>query len=254
MLALPDPKRQFVVQTDASDFALGGVIMQDFGSGLQPIAYESRKLRGAELNYSTYDKEMLGIVHCCKTWWHYLAGAPFLVLTDHQTLKHIMTQPSLSRRQLRYLEELRDLSFKVEYIKGKTNVVADALSRIPGGPDAVTVAELCTVTQANMSQDFVDRLKAAAKRDPEYQRLVKDPRDTYKVIGSLLFKSVEGQLRLVVPNTKDLKTQLLRECHDIPVAGHLGCDKTYYSLTRWFYWPGMYTDATQYVVCCQGQV
>ena len=114
----------------------------------------------------------------------------------------------------------------------------------------MTVAELCTVTQANMSQDFVDRLKAAAKRDPEYQRLMKDPRDTYKVIGSLLFKSVEGQLRLVVPNTKDLKTHLLRECHDIPVAGHLGRDKTYYSLTWWFYWPGMYTDATQYVACC----
>ena len=112
----------FVVQTDASDFALGGVIMQDFGSGLQPIAYESRKLRGAELNYSTYDKEMLGIVHCCKMWRHYLAGAPFRVLTDHQTLKHITTQLSLSRRQLLYLEELRDFSFEVEYIKGKTNV------------------------------------------------------------------------------------------------------------------------------------
>ena len=148
-------------------------------------------------------------MHCCKTWRHYLAGAPFQVLTDHQTLKHITTQPSLSRRQLRYLEELSDFSFEVEYIKGKTNVVADALSRIPGGPDAVTVAELCTVTQANMSHDFVDRLKAAAKRDPEYQHLVKDPRDTYKVVGSLLFKSVEGQLRLVVPNAQDLRKQLL---------------------------------------------
>ena len=189
-------------------------------------------------------------MHCCKTWRHYLAGALFRVLTDNQTLKHITTQPSLSRRQLRYLEELCDFCCEVEYIKGKTNVIADALSCIPGSSDAVTVAELCTITQANISQDFVDHLKAAAKRDPEYQWLVKDPRDTYKVIGSLLFKSVEGQLCLVVPNTKDLKTQLLRKCHDIPVAGHLGRNKTYYSLTRWFYWPGMYTDAAQYVACC----
>ena len=58
-------------------------------------------------------------MHCCKTWRHYLAGAPFRVLTDHQTLKHITTQPSLSRRQLRYLEELSDFSFEVEYIKGR---------------------------------------------------------------------------------------------------------------------------------------
>ena len=78
-LALPDQPRAttgecpFVLQTDASDFALGGVLMQDTGDGLRPIAFESRTLNAAEQNYSTTEKELLAYVHCCKIWRHYLA-------------------------------------------------------------------------------------------------------------------------------------------------------------------------------------
>ncbi|CAI5474289.1 unnamed protein product [Closterium sp. Yama58-4] len=57
VLILPDPEKDYVVEADASDQAVGAVLMQDHGNGLQPIAYLSKKLHGAELNYPIHDKE-----------------------------------------------------------------------------------------------------------------------------------------------------------------------------------------------------
>ncbi|CAI7788417.1 unnamed protein product [Closterium sp. NIES-53] len=67
-LSYPDLTRPYVVVTDASDQAMGAVFLQDKGRGLQPITYESRKLRGAELNYPIHDKEALAIIHAYKVW------------------------------------------------------------------------------------------------------------------------------------------------------------------------------------------
>ncbi len=65
ILQSPDFSREFVVNTDASEVAVGAVLQQDFGRGLQPIAYESQKLSDAERRYLTYARELLAIVHAC---------------------------------------------------------------------------------------------------------------------------------------------------------------------------------------------
>ncbi|CAI7840682.1 unnamed protein product, partial [Closterium sp. NIES-54] len=86
VLRITDPHRPFEVVTDASDIAIGAVLLQDFGSGLQPIAYESRKLHPPEKNYLIHDHEMLAIVHAFKVWRCYLTGADVTVRTDHKSL------------------------------------------------------------------------------------------------------------------------------------------------------------------------
>ncbi|CAI7859562.1 unnamed protein product [Closterium sp. NIES-54] len=100
VLILPDPEKDYVVEADASDQAVGAVLMQDHGSGLQPIAYLSKKLHGAELNYPIHDKEALAIVEAFKAWRCYLEGAKTTVYTDHCSLKYLKSQPMLSRRQV----------------------------------------------------------------------------------------------------------------------------------------------------------
>ena len=86
VLHSPDFDLQFVVTTDASLVAVGAILEQDFGQGLQPVAYESRKLNPAETRYSAYERELLGMVWAIGKWRHYLEGKHFIVQTDHSLL------------------------------------------------------------------------------------------------------------------------------------------------------------------------
>ncbi|CAI5998799.1 unnamed protein product [Closterium sp. NIES-65] len=131
VLILPDQDKDYVVDEDASDQAFGAVLMHDHGRGLQPIAYLSKKLHGAELNYPIHDKEALAIVIAFKAWRCYLEGAKTTVYTDHCSLKYLKSQPTLSRRQVRLVDFLEThFHYDIVYKPGLHNK-ADALSR-PG--------------------------------------------------------------------------------------------------------------------------
>ena len=129
VLRAPNFELEFVVRTDASDFAIGQVLLQDDGQRMRPVAYESKKLSLAELNYSIHEKELLAIIYALKVWRIYLEGHHFKVITDHKSLCFFNTQPTLSRRQARWNELVQEYDFEIIYKPGKTNIVADALSK-----------------------------------------------------------------------------------------------------------------------------
>ncbi|CAI7802329.1 unnamed protein product [Closterium sp. NIES-54] len=132
VLTVADPSRPYFIWTDASDVAVGAILCQYHGHGMQPLAFESRKLQPAERNYATHDRELLAIVHAIKTWRCYVELQPVTVYTDHRPLQHLKTQPVLSRRQARWAEFLEQFvpSLQIIYRPGKLNP-ADVLSRPP---------------------------------------------------------------------------------------------------------------------------
>lgn len=95
ILALPDFTKEFEVQTDASEYALGGVLLQDN----HPVAYESRKLKPAERNYPAHDKEMVAVIHCLRVWRHYLLGEVFVVKIDNISNTFFKTSSKLSHKK-----------------------------------------------------------------------------------------------------------------------------------------------------------
>ena len=104
-LLYPDPKLPYVVVTDASGIAVGGVLMQDQGSGLRPLAFMSRALKPTEKRYSAYERELAAVAYSFQTWRHYLEGCPggVTVVTDHKLLTLLMDQQVLSRAQTRWI-------------------------------------------------------------------------------------------------------------------------------------------------------
>ena len=121
VLKMPDFERPFVVTTDASLVPIGAILEQDFGQGLQPVAFESRKLNPAKTRYSAYERELLGIVWAIGKWRHYFEGRKFIVQTDHSSLRHLPNQPSVNRRIWKWVSILQGYNMEIRHIPGKVN-------------------------------------------------------------------------------------------------------------------------------------
>jgi hypothetical protein len=285
VLILPDPNLPYVVHTDASGFATGAVLQQDQGHGLQPIAFMSKKMLPAETRYPVHEQEMLAIIQALGTWRHYLSGAKFRVLTDHRSLQHFKTQPQLSNRQIHWKDIIANFDFDIEYIEGKTNIVADGLSRrtdhhsvnasssssIPPAPSRPVLTrpvplrlelsrsvlppqklDAPSLLQCNSVTSLLADIHQAMRLDPVYQRYLKQRSSTLgplnlRIVRSFLYYKTD---RLYVPDDPALRTRILHECHDVPTSGHLGKDKTIAQVKRRFYWPGMDAEITRYVTGC----
>jgi hypothetical protein len=138
VLILPDQRKAvsgeapFVIQTDASGTAIGAVLMQDLdGNGLRPISFISRALNKHEQNYSTGERELLGLVYATKVWSYYIVGAHTVLQGDHKPLVALLTpSKELTRRQARWIDHLVQVGVPdMEYVPGKSIPVPDALSR-----------------------------------------------------------------------------------------------------------------------------
>jgi len=125
VLKLPDFDKDFEIHSDASNFAIGGVIMQDG----RPMAFESKKLSETERRWPTHEKEMWAVIHCLKTWGHYIGSKDVVVWTDNVTLKYFAIQPKLSSKQVRWQNILALFNVDIRHKPGKENIVLDALSR-----------------------------------------------------------------------------------------------------------------------------
>ena len=137
VIRTPDFKVPFILQTDASDCGIGGVLSQLDASGEEhPVAYFSRKLVPREKNYATIEKECLSIKAAIQNFRVYLFGAKFTVVTDHRALKWLNTMKDNNPRLTRWYLFLQPYQFEVEHRSGKLNGNADALSRgsLPFGP------------------------------------------------------------------------------------------------------------------------
>ncbi|KAH9697420.1 Endonuclease [Citrus sinensis] len=214
VLALPDHTKPFEVQTDASDFTISGVLMQEG----HPIAFESRKLNDTERRYTVQEKEMTAIIHCLRVWRHYLLGSHFAIMTDNVATSYFQTQKKLSPKQARWQDFLAEFDYRLEYKPGKANVVADALSR---------KAELPTLSMSQPKSDLVSCIKEGLQQDP----LAKDLLEKVLEGKTRRFWQEEGILltkgdRLFVPRWGNLRKEVIKECHDSKWAGNPGIERT----------------------------
>ena len=212
------------------------------------MAYGSRKLKNHEQNYPTHDMELAAVVFTLKIWRHYLYGEQFEVFSNHKSLKYIFTQRDLNMRQHRWMEFLEDYDFTLHYHPGKANVVADALSRKSRGVLAniasrewrmLKIVEQFILQYIEQAEGTFGSLMATPSlrsrviesqgQDAELvsirDRVQSGTADEGWAIhtdGSLRYRG-----RVVVPQSTDLREEILKEFHCPRFAVHSGGTKMY---------------------------
>ncbi len=130
VLAHPDFTEPFIIDTDASDLAIGAVLSQNIGGQEHVIAYASRTLTKAEKTVCVTRKELLALVHFVKYFRHYLYGKAFTARTDHSSLRWLMNFKNPEGQMARWLEVLSAYDMKIIHRPGRLHRNADGLSRM----------------------------------------------------------------------------------------------------------------------------
>ncbi|CAL2257726.1 unnamed protein product [Prunus armeniaca] len=141
----PDLTKVFEVACDASGVGIGGVLSQEG----HPVAYFSEKLNEAKKRYSTYDKEFYVVVQALRYWQYYLLPNEFVLYSDHQALKYLHSQRTISSRHVKWSEYLQIFTFVLRHHPGIDNKAADALSHVATILHTMIV-QFPMVTVANM--------------------------------------------------------------------------------------------------------
>jgi len=130
-LAYPNPRATYTITADASAFAIGACLHQVVDGCSSPLGFFSRRLSETETRYSTFDRELLAVFAAVRKWKDFIAGTTLTVFTDHKPLVGALksAKPRMSDRQQRQLSFINEFLSDAVYIAGKSNVVADTLSR-----------------------------------------------------------------------------------------------------------------------------
>lgn len=235
ILAYPDNDKPYDLITDASLTGCGAVLVQEG----KPIAYHASKFTSAEMNYTTYEQELLAVIKALKQWRCYLEGAKALTVhTDHSPLTAFSKTELLSRRQARWSEFLSRFKFEWKHRAGLGNP-ADALSRLHGELRSCSAL----ATAADLDMNVVHRIPNSYSYDNDFKRdsFVKNLKYEYGFWW-------DRQRRIVVPCT--MQQDIIKAHHDAMQAGHFGVDRTHELIARNFWWPKMRQDVKAYVASC----
>ncbi|GBG64129.1 hypothetical protein CBR_g40576 [Chara braunii] len=242
ILKVVDPSLPFVVTADASQYGIGVVLQQDNGNGYRPVEFMSARMPSEKVATSTYKRELYALRQALEHWKHYLLGRHFKVCSDHETLRWLRTQAKMTPKLTRWAAEVDQYDFELKPVKGKYNVVADALSRRADYFGAI-------VHYLDIGRDLQQKVREAYVHDPIYSDLLKRLKEApktepdYHNTEGLLFEKTNVADRLCVPNNEEIRSLILGECHD--TEGHFGRQKTLANLMHAYTCPGMKNDCIE---------
>ena len=167
MLHHPDSKLPLAITSDASKVAMGAVLEQRGPQGWEPLAFFSKKFSTPQQSWPPYDRELNAAHKSIRHFKHMVEGRPFTLYTDHQSLVPSMAKKTEAQtaRQSNQLSEISEYTTDIRYLEGKSNVVADALSRPNGeeneGPPTVSNVNKATKTiQEHLFLTEINKMKA----------------------------------------------------------------------------------------------
>jgi len=218
VLHTPDWTKQFVMETDASGYALRVVIAQEFEDRIHPIAFHSRSLLPTEKNYDAHDKELAGVIFGFKCGRPLFLGATHAIRvhTDHKNLQYFRDPRKIMGRQARWIEFLQDFDYTLKHIPGSTNTVADLLL-------------------------WRKDLNKGVNTD-----------EPHVLLPDHLFMPTKTTHvnKIFLEDNTDLQQDILQTLHNSPAAGHPGISNTWELICEQYEGPRLREFVEQYVKGC----
>jgi hypothetical protein len=264
VLTMSNMEKPFSIYCDASGQGLGCVLMQDG----HVVAYASRQLRKHKEKYPTHNLELAAVVHALKIWRHYIIGKRCDVYSDHKSLKYIFTQPDLNLMQQKWLELIKDYDLGINHHPGKTNVVANALSKRShvnmlatreSLPKFCEEFEKLNLGRVSNTKVIVMEVDSTLEQDIQKGQFegakIQEIKEQIKEEKALGFSvNEQGTLwykkHLYVPKIKEIRELILREAHDSTYSIHPGSTKMYHDLKSRYWWYRMKRAIAEYVALC----
>jgi RNase H-like domain found in reverse transcriptase/Reverse transcriptase (RNA-dependent DNA polymerase)/Integrase zinc binding domain len=248
VLIQPDPTKPYTIETDSSDFGNGMTLYQEDKDGkLHPVAFDGRKLHGAELRYPTHEKELLAIKDALQKWHHYIEnGLPITVITDHDSLKYMNTVQKPSKRLARWVDEFQQYNLIIKYRPGSQAIVPDAISRRPDYLN--TMAIRSAEENVLYIRQFLQNNRSFPDDASEADRVkIIQEEEKFALEDGVLFRKVCEGVKAPYIDFQ-FRGDLMQKMHD--QYGHL----SYGSLVNVFksraWWPSMEKDLRQFVASC----
>ena len=267
-----DDSKRFRIETDCSEWALGCVLLQEDEDGKwHPVAFEGRKLNGAELNYPIHEKELLAIKHSLRTWGAYISnGTRTEVLTDHESLKYLQTTRTPSKRLARWIDEFSEFDLDIRYRKGSEAIVPDAISRRPdflgkGVANKAWVPErgfaatacLSALQSSPLDEDYLwesamcqyAKTQDLTQVDKDLRDLIQDDKDkdSFRYVDERLYREIEGKY-LAPFVASPFRDRFISYYHD--EYGHFSGGSMLGVCRARGWWKSMEKDITRYAQQC----
>jgi RNase H-like domain found in reverse transcriptase/Integrase zinc binding domain len=244
VLAMPDFSKSFTLETDISDKGIGAVLMQ----GKRPIAFMSKALGIKNQQVSTYENEFLALLTAVQRWRHYLQGMPFVIKTDHISLKHLLDQRLTHTLHHKGLCKLLGLDYSIQYKRGEENLIADTLSR-----KEQVLEHGTTLAVTELLPQWIEELKTSYKGDVWAADILEGAKQkTSLPLGITVHCGIIRKgARIYVGDQGHWRGKLVQALHDTSLGGHSGILVTYQRVKKQFYWPKLKEEVMEHVQTCE---
>lgn len=256
ILASPDPHKPFIIETDASDYGVGAVLLQKADDGTtHPIAFESKKLSKEERGYPAQEREMLAIIHALRTWRCFIDGRPYTVFSDHNPLTYFRAQKKPTLRLTRWIGEIELYSPDIQYKPGKENCIPDLLSRRDG--------PACHTDEPSMEPEYLYAIKSVQDTDwPKFYAMSQDrwPDSLKDLLHENKDKFIvkDNQVYRLILNGDQIeerrfvlfarRADLVADFHYS--VGHAAKATVTDLMTKRWWWPHMRKDIQEWLAAC----
>jgi hypothetical protein len=254
VLRHPDINRNFRLHTDASGYAVGAVLCQvDEENKEYVVAYASKLLHKAELNYGISEKECLAVVFGIRNFRVYLLGTKFEVITDHSALVWLMNLKDPNGRLARWAIYLQSYDFEIIHRKGSNHTNVDALSRpvlnveleLPKEDEDESPKNLDLYEDEGLMHymKFGRHLNGISKKQA---KRIENLSNKYTYFDEIFWVKRGENDWLMVPPLKN-RAEIMENEHSL---GHFKAESTYKRLAEAYYWKGMRDDVEKWVKKC----